>query len=48
MRQSTIALEIAAKPKRVIEPRMRPWQLNLSELWQYRELLYFLDRKSVV
>jgi lipopolysaccharide transport system permease protein len=46
-RQSTIALEIPAKPKRVIEPRVMPWQLNLTELWQYRELLYFLVWRDV-
>ena len=45
--QHAIALEIPAKPKRVIEPRMSPWQLNLSELWQYRELLYFLVWRDV-
>jgi len=39
---SAVAHGGLVKPSIVIEPRRNLWHLNLKELWQYRELLYFL------
>src|SRR5262245_7211614 len=36
-----------AKPHIAIKPRRGLWHLNLSELWHYRELLYFLVWRDV-
>lgn len=41
------ALAKSALPTIVIEARRNLWDLNLKELWQYRELLYFLVWRDV-
>lgn len=43
-----LAAEITArKPSAIIQPRKRLFQLNLRDVWQYRELLYFLVWRDV-
>ena len=46
-RNETIPFTVEALPKIVIEPSRGWFSLHLNELWQYRELLYFLAWRDI-
>jgi lipopolysaccharide transport system permease protein len=46
-KNETIPFTVEALPKIVIEPSRGWFSLHLNELWQYRELLYFLAWRDI-
>ena len=42
-----IQVEHAPVPTTIVQPRRAIWDLELRDLWEYRELLYFLVWRDV-
>lgn len=38
---------MASKKEKVIGPKRSPWEVNLRDIWDYRELLYFLTLRQI-
>ncbi len=44
----SVAVNKSRKPLMAIQPRKRIFQLDLSEIWRYRELLYFMAWRDII